>query len=101
MQPLKAAPSRLHWKTANSLAEKEKLANEDATVPVGPDVMVVTGGVVSGGGGGGGGPDGRRARRVAMLPPGSVPVAVRIPVGPAAIQHTTGSTSERLPQENT
>ncbi len=47
MQLAKADPSKLHWKAAVSVAVKLKLADVLATVPVGPDVMVVFGAVLS------------------------------------------------------
>ena len=47
MQELKAAPSRLHWKTAPSSEEKLKLAVAVVIVPEGPASICVSGGVES------------------------------------------------------
>jgi len=44
---VKAAPSRLHANVAVSVAVKLKLADVEATVPVGPELIVVFGGVLS------------------------------------------------------
>ena len=48
VQLLKGAPSRLHSKVEpDSLEENPKAASVLLTVPVGPEVMVVSGGVLS------------------------------------------------------
>ena len=47
-QVAKAPESRLHWKVEpGSLEEKPKLGEGLVVVPVGPEVIVVSGGVVS------------------------------------------------------
>src|SRR5687767_5234256 len=48
VQPAAGPPSRRQVKVAGSLAPKEKEADVDDTVPVGPPVIDVMGGVVSG-----------------------------------------------------
>jgi hypothetical protein len=48
VQGVYAAPSRLHWKRADSLAEKLKLAEVLVTEPVGPALISVSGLIRSG-----------------------------------------------------
>ena len=47
VQVLKAAPSRLQAKVELSVDVKLKVALDELTVPVGPDVIVVSGAVLS------------------------------------------------------
>jgi len=47
VQALRAEPSRLQAKVEVSVAAKLKVADVEATVPVGPDEIVVLGGVLS------------------------------------------------------